>query len=75
MSAGIFEELKPHEILKEQFLIIKGLTVTSEIFNDHNSNYTQFSGILPDDKKEMLSFLDFIIDSQNVIFSRQSLTN
>ncbi len=74
MLSGIFEELEPHEFLKEQFLILKNLTVTSEIFNDHISNYSQFSGNLQEEKNKMLSFLENIIYSPYTKLSRQSLT-
>lgn len=74
MVAGIFKELEPLEFLKEQFLILKNLRVTSEIFNDHISNYTQFNGNLQEEKKMMLSSLDFIISSPDIMLSRQRLT-
>lgn len=74
MQAGIFEELQPREVLKEQFLILKDLTVNSDVFNDHLSNYTQFSGSLPEEKNEMLSFLENVIYGSYKKLSRQSLT-
>jgi radical SAM superfamily enzyme YgiQ (UPF0313 family) len=74
MLAGIFKELEPREVLKEQYLILKNLTGTSEIFNDHISNYTQFSGNLQEEKKKILSFLDFLVISPDTMLSRQSLT-
>jgi len=72
--AGIFEKLQPREVLKEQYLILKDLTVTSDVFNDHLSNYTQFSGRLQEKKKEILSFLKNVINSPYTKLSRQSLT-
>jgi radical SAM superfamily enzyme YgiQ (UPF0313 family) len=71
VQAGIFEELQPREFLKEQHRIIKNLTVSSEIFNDHTSNYAQFSGKFPEEKNEMLSFLDYIINKPYTKLSRQ----
>jgi radical SAM superfamily enzyme YgiQ (UPF0313 family) len=55
-QAGIFDELQPREILKEQRRMIKELTVSSKIFNDHNSNYQQFNligGKSPSDREGM----------------------
>ncbi len=74
LQAGIFEELRPREFLKEQRRIIKNLTISSEIFNDHVSNYAKFSGKLPAEKNEMLSFLDCIINNHHEKFSRPDLT-
>jgi radical SAM superfamily enzyme YgiQ (UPF0313 family) len=68
---GIFEELQPREILKEQYLILKDLTVTSEVFNDHFSNYVQFDGNLPEEKNEMLLIIKNVIHS--LMFDNPSL--
>lgn len=48
----------PETMLKEQRLLIEGLSVTSEYLSDHVSNYAPVNGNLPTEKTEMLSMID-----------------
>ncbi|WP_287585071.1 radical SAM protein [Candidatus Borrarchaeum sp.] len=74
MLLGIFKELRPREVLKEEYSILKELRVTSDVFNDHLSNYTNFCGSLPEEKNEMLSILENIINNPHKMLSRKDLT-
>lgn len=71
---GIFEELQPREILKEQRRIIKNLTVQTEIYNDHSSNFAQFGGKLPEEKNKMLTILESLINDPYLEFSQPKLS-
>ena len=57
---GKFQRLTPYEILLEQYNILRQIkpNVTSEIFNDHISNYENFEGKLPEDLPGMLKLLE-----------------
>ncbi len=59
-KAGKFQTLTPFEILQEQYNIMKRIDshVTSEVFNDHISNYENFEGKLPEDLPGMLKLLE-----------------
>ena len=48
----------PETILKEQKVLIEGLSVTSQYLSDHVSNYAPINGNLPTDKADMLSTID-----------------
>jgi len=59
-KSGKFQRLTPYETLLEQEFILKQIKpyVTSEIFNDHISNYENFEGKLPEDLPGMLKILE-----------------
>ena len=59
-KSGKFQRLTPFETLLEQYNILKQieLHVTSEVFNDHISNYEIFEGKLPEDLPGMLKLLE-----------------
>ncbi|MFX1466188.1 MAG: radical SAM protein [Promethearchaeota archaeon] len=59
-KAGKFQRLTPFETLLEQYNILKQIesNVTSEVFNDHISNYENFEGKLPEDLPGMLKILE-----------------
>jgi len=69
VQAGIFEELLPREILKEQYRMIKNLVVNSNVFNDHSSNFIKFDGKLTEEKKKMLLLLEDLINDPQMKFS------
>jgi radical SAM superfamily enzyme YgiQ (UPF0313 family) len=58
VQKGTFQPAGPETILKEQRLMIRLLTVSSEYLSDHVSNYVPVYGKLPDDKSRMLDILD-----------------
>ena len=59
-KSGKFQRLTPYETLLEQYNILKRIesNVTSEVFNDHISNYENFEGKLPEDLPGMLKLLE-----------------
>ena len=61
-SEGSFEMPSPETILKEQKVLIEGLSVTSQYLSDHVSNYAPINGNLPTDKAEMLSAIDTALE-------------
>lgn len=60
---GEFEPLTPIEALKEIRLMVEGLNLTHCIFRcNHASNYLPLGATLPEEKEELLRYLDFVID-------------
>ncbi|MFX1520325.1 MAG: radical SAM protein [Promethearchaeota archaeon] len=59
-KASKFQRLTPYETLLEQYNILRQIKshVTSEVFNDHVSNYETFEGKLPQDLSGMLKLLE-----------------
>jgi radical SAM superfamily enzyme YgiQ (UPF0313 family) len=57
-----FQLASPETILREQYLLIDLLEVTSQYLSDHISNYVPVYGMLPDDKDRMLETLDRAIE-------------
>ncbi len=59
-KSGKFQRLTPFETILEQYNILKRIdsNVTSEVFNDHTSNYENFEGKLPEDLPGMLKLLE-----------------
>ncbi len=53
-----FQLASPETILREQYMLIDLLEVTSQYLSDHVSNYVPVNGILPQDKARMLETLD-----------------
>ncbi len=54
IRTGTLQILKPHEIIKETYELIKNLKVTSKVYSDHYTNYIHVNGKLPDDRDSML---------------------
>ena len=50
--------LSAHEVLNETRKIIETLTVTSQIFSDHYTNYVNLNGRMPDDRDRMLGLIN-----------------
>lgn len=59
---GILHLGSPLDILKETRILIDELEVNSEFLSDHVSNYLPINGKLPEDKHDMLEFLDSHIE-------------
>lgn len=59
---GEFKASSPLEVLKETRLLIERLNVSSWFLSDHVSNYLPVNGKLPDEKEDLLNFLDIHID-------------
>ncbi|MEM1658202.1 MAG: radical SAM protein [Candidatus Jordarchaeales archaeon] len=60
--SGEFKVSSPLEVLKETRLLIERLNVSSWFLSDHVSNYLPVNGKLPEDKEDLLNFLDLHID-------------
>jgi len=77
-KSGEFELLKPIDCLKEERDIISNLgeNVTSQVFNDHVSNYCAIeSSNIKDDREKFIKTLDaFINDPRIQNMSRKNLT-
>ena len=61
VKEGKFSLLTPYEIIKEQRQIMADLTVHSEIYNDHVSDYVDFEAKFPEDKETIVKLLDGIL--------------
>jgi len=60
---GVFKPLSPLESLKELRLMVEGLNLSHCIFRcNHASNYLPIGGTLPEDKAELLDYLDYVIN-------------
>jgi len=62
VASGEFKASSPLEVLKETRLLIEELNVSSWFLSDHVSNYLPVNGKLPDEKEDLLNFLDIHID-------------
>jgi len=51
---GTFQILKPLEIIKETYDLIKNLKVKSKVYSDHYTNYIHLNGKLPEERELML---------------------
>jgi radical SAM superfamily enzyme YgiQ (UPF0313 family) len=54
---------KPLDIVKETRLLIENLKCTTEFLSDHNSNYLQLNGKLPEEKEDMLKYIDEVLET------------
>ena len=54
VQSGSFELLGPHEILAESALLIRQLTISSQLFSDHYTNYINLEGSIPENKPRLL---------------------
>lgn len=63
LQQGKFEIVQPYGILKEQLTIIENLDddLDSEVFNDHQSNYSYFEGNIKTDRLKIIKFLKAIL--------------
>lgn len=60
---GLFKPLDPLGTLKELRLMVEGLNLTHCIFRcNHASNYLPLGATLPEEKRDLLDYLDFVID-------------
>ncbi len=59
---GEFKPISPLNALREIRLLLEKLNVNSWFLSDHVSNYLPVNGKLPDDKKDLLEFLDYHIE-------------
>jgi len=60
--SGEFKVSSPLDVLRETKILIENLNVTSWFLSDHVSNYLPVNGKLPDDKEDLINFLDLHID-------------
>ncbi len=66
IQRGRFELISPFQSLEELRIIIENAQFTHCFFSSmHASNYLSIRGILPDEKKRMLSQLDKVISKQD----------
>ncbi|TFF91000.1 MAG: radical SAM protein [Promethearchaeota archaeon] len=58
----------PWMIIKEELTILENLGdhVTSEVYNDHVSNYISIEGKLPDDKEDMIRYLKILLKDPKI---------
>ncbi|MHA1270460.1 MAG: radical SAM protein [Candidatus Helarchaeota archaeon] len=63
-----FQICPPWMIINEELTILENLGdhVTSEVYNDHVSNYVNIEGKLPDDKEEMIRYLKLLLKDPRV---------
>jgi len=59
---GLLHLCSPLDVLKETRTLIAELEVNSEFLSDHVSNYLPVNGKLPEDKDDLLEYLDSNID-------------
>lgn len=56
---GTFQLLTPHQALREVRLLIENLNCDQTmVLSDHVANYWDVSGMIPDDREEMLAQID-----------------
>ena len=55
---GSWEMPSPHQALREIKMMVENLDCSSVLVSDHNSNYWDISGKLPEDKPHILREID-----------------
>jgi len=58
MLKGHFNKALPETVLKEQKIILENADVLSNYLSDHLTNYIPLNGVLPKDRKKMISFIN-----------------
>jgi hypothetical protein len=58
MLEGRFNKALPETVLKEQKKILENADVSSNYLSDHLTNYLSVNGVLPKDRKKMLSIIN-----------------
>lgn len=61
-EAGDFVLLSPHECLREIKTLVEHLEGRMELCSDHISNYANVQGVVPEDKKAILSKINKLLD-------------
>ena len=67
VKMGEFTLASPEEIIRETRVLIDNLEVTSEFLSDHVSNYIQVNGVLPQDKPDMIAFIDLTLKTLRLV--------
>jgi radical SAM superfamily enzyme YgiQ (UPF0313 family) len=67
LKRGEFSEAKPIDVVRETRLLIQDLKCTTEFLSDHNSNYLQLNGKLPDEKENMLKYIDEVLETVKLV--------
>ncbi len=67
VKRGEFHESSPLDVVHETRLLLEKLTCKTELVSDHNSNYLQLNGPLPDEKEKMLRYIDEILETIRLV--------
>jgi radical SAM superfamily enzyme YgiQ (UPF0313 family) len=67
MKRGEFTESGPVDVVKESRLLLENLDCKTEFLSDHNSNYLQLNGKLPDEKEKMLEYIDETLETIRLV--------
>lgn len=57
IQAGRFQMLSPRGVIRETMALIEAITISTLITSDHYTNYVNVTGQLPEDKENILDFL------------------
>ena len=63
-----FQICPPWKIIKEELTILENLGdhITSEVFNDHMSNYISIEGKMPEDKEKMIKYMKILLKDPRI---------
>ena len=67
MKKGEFHESKPIDVVHETKLLLENLNCKTEFLSDHNSNYLQLNGKIPDEKEEMLKYINETLETIRLV--------
>jgi hypothetical protein len=67
VKRGEFHESSPVDVVRETRLLLNNLTCKTEFVSDHNSNYLQLNGPLPEEKEKMLKYIDEVLETIRLV--------
>lgn len=67
VKRGEFHESTPIDVVSETRLLLENLTCKTEFLSDHNSNYLQLNGPLPEEKQNMLKYIDEVLETIKLV--------
>jgi radical SAM superfamily enzyme YgiQ (UPF0313 family) len=62
-----FIESKPIDVVKETRLLIEKMVCKTQFISDHNSNYLQLNGPIPEEKQQMLDYIDEVLETVRLV--------
>ena len=75
IKRGRFQLLSPHQVLRETYLLIENLSISTVLTSDHYTNYLNLSGKLPEDKDRLLKTVNQALTCDPSLFRPNFIGN
>jgi radical SAM superfamily enzyme YgiQ (UPF0313 family) len=73
VKAGRFQELTPYQALQEIREIIDRIDVRTRVIGERVTGYVKLSGLLPDERKQILRGIDYALTYPEQAFERENI--